>query len=251
MAVKRMINNQSIPHHIAIVMDGNGRWAKQRFLPRTAGHREGVKAVRSTIEACANAGVKILTLFAFSSENWKRPKTEVISLMDLFVSSLEKEVNRLVESGVKLQFIGERKQFSQKLQDKIAESEQATSGNNQFTLNIAANYGGRWDIVQACQAFCKQAIKEQRDIDELSERQFATYLSTALLPDPDLLIRTAGEQRISNFLLWQAAYTEFYYTDVYWPEFDEHQLQLAIEEYGLRKRKFGLTQDQVEAKSDA
>lgn len=246
-----MSDNPSIPHHVAIVMDGNGRWAKKRFLPRTAGHREGVKAVKSTIESCANAGVKVLTLFAFSSENWKRPKTEVISLMDLFVSSLEKEVKRLVESGVKLQFIGDRKQFSQKLQDKIEESEQATSMNNTFQLNIAANYGGRWDIVQACQNLCKQVSAGQLAVEDITEKQFSQCMSTASIPDPDLLIRTAGEQRISNFLIWQAAYTEFYFTDVYWPEFDDGQLQLALNEYGRRKRKFGLTQEQIEDKSSA
>ena len=246
-----MSDNQSIPHHVAIVMDGNGRWAKKRFLPRTAGHREGVKAVRSTIESCANAGVKILTLFAFSSENWKRPKTEVISLMDLFVSSLDKEVKSLVESGVKLQFIGDRKQFSQKLQDKIEESEQATSVNDNFLLNIAANYGGRWDIVQACQKLCQEVSAGELSAEGITEPQFSQYLSTSSLPDPDLLIRTAGEQRISNFLIWQCAYTEFYYTDVYWPEFDKHQLQLAFDEYGRRKRKFGLTQEQLEEAPNA
>lgn len=241
-----MLNNSAIPNHIAIVMDGNGRWAKKRFLPRTAGHREGVKAVRSTIKACANSGVKILTLFAFSSENWQRPQSEVISLMDLFVSSLEKEVSQLVERGVRLKFIGNREQFSQKLQDEIAESEQATSVNDKFLLNIAANYGGRWDIVQACQNLCQQVSNKNISTDEITEQIFSQHLSTTTLPDPDLLIRTAGEKRISNFLIWQAAYTEFYYTDVLWPEFDEHQLQLALDEYGRRKRKFGLTQEQLQ-----
>lgn len=251
MALIGMPDNHSIPHHIAIVMDGNGRWAKKRFLPRAAGHREGVNTVKSTIESCAKAGVKILTLFAFSSENWKRPKTEVVSLMDLFVASLEREVKRLVENGVRLQFVGDCKQFNQKLQDKIAEAEQATSMNSDFLLNIAANYGGRWDIVQACQTLCKQVNDEKLPVEEITEQKFSEYLSTALLPDPDLLIRTAGEQRISNFLLWQAAYTEFYYTDVFWPDFDEHQLKLALDEYSQRKRKFGLTQEQIEASSDA
>ena len=246
-----MSNKQSIPHHIAIVMDGNGRWAKKRLLPRTAGHREGVKAVKSTLEACANSGVKILTLFAFSSENWKRPKSEVISLMDLFVSSLDKEVKSLIDKGVKLQFIGDRRQFSQKLQDKIAEAEVTTSMNDAFMLNIAANYGGRWDIVQACQKLCKQVADGNLSIDEITELQFSKQLSTKSLPDPDLLIRTAGEKRISNFLIWQAAYTEFYYTDIFWPEFNEREFQLAIDEYGRRKRKFGLTQEQIQAGTSA
>jgi len=246
-----MSKNSSIPHHVAIVMDGNGRWANKRFLPRTAGHREGVKAVRNTIEACARAGVKVLTLFAFSSENWKRPKSEVVSLMDLFVSSLEKEVNKLKENGVRLNFIGDRTQFSRKLQDKIEESEQVTASNDKFLLNIAANYGGRWDIVQACKNICQKVQDQQLKIEDISEEEFANYLSTSSLPDPDLFIRTAGEQRISNFLIWQMAYTEFYYTDVFWPEFDEQQLHLALEKFSQRKRKFGLTQEQVEANPSA
>lgn len=246
-----MSDKQSIPYHVAIVMDGNGRWAKKRFLPRTAGHREGVKAVKSTIETCAQSGIKILTLFAFSSENWKRPKTEVISLMDLFVSSLERGVKGLVESGVKLRFIGDRKQFSQKLQDKIEESERVTSSNTDFQLNIAANYGGRWDIVQACQHLCRQVTEGKLTLEDIDEDHFSNSLSTASIPDPDLLIRTAGEQRISNFLIWQAAYTEFYCADVFWPDFDKQQLQMAIEEYGRRKRKFGLTQEQSEENINA
>ncbi len=246
-----MTKTQSIPHHVAIVMDGNGRWANKRLLPRVAGHREGVKAARNTIEACGNAGIKILTLFAFSSENWKRPRTEVVSLMDLFVSSLEKEIKKLVENGVKLQFIGDRTQFSQKLQDKIEESEQLTSANHDFTLNIAANYGGRWDVVQACKSLCEKVQSQELKVEDINENEFAKYLSTSTLPDPDLFIRTAGEQRISNFLIWQMAYTEFYYTDIFWPEFNERQLHLALEDYSLRKRKFGLTQEQVEAHQNA
>jgi undecaprenyl diphosphate synthase len=246
-----MSKNLSIPHHVAIVMDGNGRWANKQFLPRTAGHREGVKAVRNTIEACAKSGIKVLTLFAFSSENWKRPKTEVVSLMDLFVSSLEKEVKKLNENGVRLNFIGDRTQFSQNLQDKIEESEQVTLSNDKFLLNIAANYGGRWDIVQACKRLCQKVQDKQLKIEDISEQVFASQLSTDSIPDPDLFIRTAGEQRISNFLIWQMAYTEFYYTDVFWPEFNEQQLHLALEQFSQRKRKFGLTQEQVEAKSSA
>lgn len=240
-----MSDSKSIPNHVAIVMDGNGRWAKKRFLPRSAGHREGVKAVKSTIEASANAGIKVLTLFAFSSENWKRPKSEVSSLMDLFVASIEKELKGLVENGIRLRFIGDRNQFSQKLQDKIQDSEHATSHNDEFQLNIAANYGGRWDIVNACKQFYQQVAIGKLSAEDLNEEQFSNFLSTASIPDPDLLIRTAGEQRISNFLLWQSAYTEFYFTDVFWPEFNEQHLQLAIKEYGLRKRKFGLTAEQV------
>ncbi len=242
-----MSKNTSIPHHVAIVMDGNGRWANKRLLPRTAGHREGVKAVRTTIEACANSGVKVLTLFAFSSENWKRPKAEVMTLMDLFVSSLEKEVKKLNENGVRLKFIGDRSRFNKKLQDKIEESERITGSNEQFLLNIAANYGGRWDIMTACKNICQKVQQQEINIEDITEIEFSKHLSTGAIPDPDLFIRTAGEKRISNFLIWQMAYTEFYYTDVFWPEFDKQQFQLALEEYGKRKRKFGLTQEQVEA----
>ena len=246
-----MSKKSSIPHHVAIVMDGNGRWAKKRFLPRTAGHREGVKAVQNTIEACAKAGVKVLTLFAFSSENWNRPKAEVVSLMDLFVSSLEKEVGKLKENGVQLKFIGDRSGFSQKLQDKIEEAEQLTGNNDKFLLNIAANYGGRWDVVQACKNICQNVQDKKIKIEEINEQAFAAYLSTGTTPDPDLFIRTAGEQRISNFLIWQMAYTEFYYTDVFWPEFNEQQLHLALEQFSQRKRRFGLTQEQVETNPSA
>ena len=242
-----MSNNQSIPHHVAIVMDGNGRWAKKRFLPRAAGHKEGVKAARNTIESCGKAGVKILTLFAFSSENWKRPETEVNALMDLFISSLEKEIKKLRENGVRLQFIGDRLSFSNKLQEKIQEAETLTANNKDFVLNIAANYGGRWDVVQACQSLCRQVQEEKLSIENINEEVFAQQLSTQSLPDPDLFIRTAGEQRVSNFLIWQMAYSEFYYTDVFWPDFDEQQLKLALESYARRKRKFGLTQEQIES----
>lgn len=246
-----MSKNPSIPHHVAIVMDGNGRWANKHFLPRAAGHKEGVKAVRNTIETCAKAGVKVLTLFAFSSENWNRPKSEVVSLMNLFVSALEKDVNKLNENGVRLKFIGDRTRFSQKLQDKIEESENVTANNDKFLLNIAANYGGRWDIVQACKSICRKVQDQQLKMEDISEQEFSNYLSTSTIPDPDLFIRTAGEQRISNFLIWQMAYTEFYYTDVFWPEFDEKQLHIALEQFSQRKRKFGLTQEQIEANSNA
>lgn len=236
----------SIPQHIAIVMDGNGRWANKRLLPRAAGHKEGVKAVKNIIEASANAGVKILTLFAFSSENWSRPKSEVSALMDLFVSSLDKEVANLNKNGIRIQFIGDRAKFSQKLQRKINQAEQTTAKNENFTLNIAANYGGRWDIVQACKSVCEKVENQSIDIDSIDEEVFAHHLSTESMPDPDLLIRTAGELRVSNFLIWQLAYTEFYVTDFCWPDFDEKQLRIALEDYSQRKRKFGRTQEQID-----
>ena len=242
---------ESIPRHIAIVMDGNGRWAKKRLLPRSAGHREGVKATRDIIEACGNAGVKILTLFAFSSENWNRPQKEVASLMGLFVSSLEQEMQKLRENGVQLHFIGDCSRFNLELQAKIAEAEKATAANQDFILNIAANYGGRWDILQASKKLCQQVMEQNIAIDDIDERQFSNYLSTNSLPEPDLFIRTAGEQRISNFLIWQLAYTELYFTEILWPDFNEQQLQLALNNYAQRKRKFGLTQEQLDSKQNA
>lgn len=241
----------SVPQHIAIVMDGNGRWAKQRYLPRSAGHREGVKTTRRIIEACGKAGVKTLTLFAFSSENWNRPKAEVSALMGLFISALENEIQKLNENGVRLHFIGDRSQFSAELQEKISTAEKVTSSNNEFTLNVAANYGGRWDIVQAAKKLCGAVANQELGLHDLNEQNFAAYLSTYPHADPDLFIRTAGEQRISNFLMWQLAYTELYFTDVYWPDFDEQQLQLAIDSYANRVRKFGRTEDQLDAELNA
>ena len=242
-----MSSLDSIPQHVAIVMDGNGRWANKRLLPRAAGHKEGVKAVKNIIEASAAVGIKYLTLFAFSSENWNRPKTEVSALMDLFVSSLDKEVSNLDKNGIRIQFIGDREQFGQKLQEKIKQAEQITAKNEKFYLNIAANYGGRWDIVQACKAICEKVQSQSMGIESIDEKEFALQLSTNHMPDPDLLIRTAGELRISNFLIWQLAYTEFYVTDLCWPDFDEKQLHIALKEYAKRKRKFGRTQEQIES----
>ncbi len=246
-----MSSPQSIPAHVAIVMDGNGRWANKKLLPRSAGHREGVKATRQIIESCGKAGVKILTLFAFSSENWKRPKKEVASLMGLFLSSLQQEIKKLNENGVQLHFIGDRSRFSEELQAKINEAESTTSGNKDFVLNIAANYGGRWDIVQAAKSLYQQISSQKLSLSDINETEFARYLSTYPLPEPDLFIRTAGEQRISNFLIWQLAYTELYFTDVLWPDFNEEQLHIALTSFANRKRRFGLTQEQVEGGRDA
>ncbi len=246
-----MSNKESIPKHIAIVMDGNGRWAKQRLLPRSAGHREGVKSTRRIIEAAGNAGVKILTLFAFSSENWNRPKKEVSALMNLFVSSLDQEIQKLRENGVCLKFIGDKSRFNDELQVKINEAEKITASNQDFMLNIAANYGGRWDIVNASKNLFRDVLESRLNIDDVNEKTFNKYLSTFPLEEPDLFIRTAGEQRISNFLIWQLAYTELYFTDVYWPDFDEQQLQLALDYYATRKRKFGLTQEQIDKEINA
>ena len=227
----------SIPHHIAIIMDGNGRWAQKRHMPRTVGHAKGAAGVHELVEFCAHKGVKYLTLFAFSTENWSRPEEEVSTLMGLFLQYLEKELKNLSQAGVRLQVIGDVTGFAQELQDRIAEAVKATAGNDGIVLTVAANYGGQWDIVQAVQRW--QAAHLQADAQSLTQKELAQYLSTAHMPDPDLLIRTGGEQRISNFLLWQVAYAELYFTDVLWPEFDTAQLALALDWYRTRQRRFG------------
>jgi len=227
----------SIPQHIAIIMDGNGRWAQKRHMPRTVGHAKGAAGVRELVEFCAHKGVKYLTLFAFSTENWSRPEEEVSTLMGLFLKYLEKEQKNLAQAGVRLQVIGEVTDFAQELQDRITEAVKATAGNDGIVLTVAANYGGQWDIVQAVQRW--QAAHPQADAQSLTQEQLAQYLSTAHMPDPDLLIRTGGEQRISNFLLWQVAYAELYFTEVLWPEFDTAQLALALDWYQTRQRRFG------------
>ena len=227
----------SIPHHIAIIMDGNGRWAQKRHMPRTVGHAKGAAGVRELVEFCAHKGVKYLTLFAFSTENWSRPEEEVSTLMGLFIQYLEKELKNLSQAGVRLQVIGDVTGFAQELQDRIAEAIKATAGNDGIVLTVAANYGGRWDIAQAVQRW--QEAHPQADPRSLTQEQLAKYLSTAFMPDPDLLIRTGGEQRLSNFLLWQVAYAELYFTDYLWPEFDTAQLALALDWYQTRQRRFG------------
>jgi len=227
----------SIPQHIAIIMDGNGRWAQKRHMPRTVGHAKGAAGVRDLVEFCAHKGVKYLTLFAFSTENWNRPEEEVSTLMGLFLQYLEKELKNLSQAGVRLQVIGDVTGFAQELQDRIAEAVKATTSNDGILLTVAANYGGRWDIVQAMQRW--QAKHPQASAQELTQEELAKYLSTANMPDPDLLIRTGGEQRISNFLLWQVAYSELYVTSVLWPDFDTTQLTIALNWYQTRQRRFG------------
>jgi undecaprenyl diphosphate synthase len=229
----------SIPQHIAIIMDGNGRWAQKRKMPRTVGHAKGAAGVRDLVEFCAHKGVKYLTLFAFSTENWSRPEEEVSTLMGLFLQYLEKELKNLSKAGVRLQVIGDVTNFALELQDRIAESVKATEHNEGIVLTVAANYGGQWDITQAVQRW--QAANPQADARSLSQKQLATYLCTGHMPDPDLLIRTGGEQRLSNFLLWQMAYTELYFTNTLWPEFDGGQLDLALDWYQTRHRRFGRT----------
>jgi len=231
-----------VPRHVAVIMDGNGRWATSRLLPRVAGHSRGVDSVRAVIEQAARRGVSWLTLFAFSSENWRRPAEEVSVLMRLFVSSLEKEVDSLVGNGIRLRVAGNLQAFEPRLRDLIARSEERTAGNTGLQLTICASYGGRWDIAQAAEALARDVAAGSA---EPSSEALAARLALSFAPDPDLLIRTGGERRISNFLLWQLAYTELYFTDVLWPEFRAPQFDEALAWYAERERRFGRTSDQV------
>jgi undecaprenyl diphosphate synthase len=237
---------RSVPRHVAIIMDGNGRWAKQRMLPRVAGHRRGVEAVRAIILACIERDIEFLTLFAFSSENWRRPADEVSILMDLFLHALEQEVAKLHANGIRFKVIGDTSMFDVRIRDLITAGEAQTSANRRLTLTIAANYGGRWDVACAVRKYLA-AHPELRDEGLLTPEALETYLAMAYAPEPDLFIRTGGEQRISNFLLWQLAYTELYFTDMLWPDFDAAALNTAIEWYGQRERRFGRTSEQVQA----
>ncbi len=234
--------NNKMPRHIAIIMDGNGRWATQRNKPRTAGHKAGVNALRTTIEACATYGVDVLTVFAFSSGNWCRPDQEVSMLMELFLLTLKNQAKRLHKNNIRLKIIGEKTKFSESLQSKMQEVEQLTSDNTGLLLIIAANYGGQWDIEQACLQMMNYASKENVSLPDLKVDDF---LSTAGIPEPDLFIRTGGEHRISNFLLWQLAYSELYFTDTLWPDFDKEALDLAMTHYSSRQRRFGQTGEQL------
>jgi undecaprenyl diphosphate synthase len=235
--------NTPLPRHIAIIMDGNGRWAQKRHMPRTVGHAKGAAVVRSLVEYCAKLGVKCLTLFAFSTENWQRPADEVSTLMGLFVQYLEKEMKDLAAAGVRLKVIGDVEGFAPDVQQRIKATEAATAHNELITLCVAANYGGRWDVVQAVRNW--QSSNPNRSVAELTEAELAQALSTADMPEVDLLIRTGGEQRMSNFLLWQSAYAELYFTDALWPEFDTKELDKAIEWFAQRTRRFGKTTEQV------
>lgn len=237
-------NNKQQPRHIAIIMDGNGRWAKKRFMPRFVGHQKGLKSVKRIVSYCANNDVEALTLFAFSTENWKRPAEEVSQLMTLFLKALKNEVKNLHENNVRLKVVGDTTLFSEEIQTYIAESESLTEQNTGLTLNIAANYGGRWDILQAVKAWQKN--NPSLSIDELDEKAVSNYISSSDLPEPDLLIRTGGEKRISNFLIWQMAYAEFYFTDRLWPDFDEKAIEKAIASFSSRERRFGKTSEQIQ-----
>jgi undecaprenyl diphosphate synthase len=238
----------AVPRHIAIIMDGNGRWATQRRLPRVAGHSRGVDAVRSCVEACARAGVEYLTLFAFSSENWRRPVEEVSFLMRLFVTALEREVSKLHANGIRLRVVGDLSPFDVRIQDLIRRAEAKTARNGRLTLTIAANYGGRWDVLQATRKIAEEAAAQGR-VGSIDEQSFSEHLAMAYAPEPDLFIRTGGETRISNFLLWQLAYTELYFTETFWPDFNADSLADAIASYAQRERRFGRTSAQLEPQS--
>jgi undecaprenyl diphosphate synthase len=241
-STKEIPQSGDVPKHVAIIMDGNGRWAKRRRLPRIAGHRRGAEAVRATVRACAERGIKYLTLFAFSSENWRRPPEEVALLMKLFKSALQSEVDKLHANGVRLKVVGDTSRFDPKLRKLIERGEELTAGNTALTLTVAANYGGRWDILQAM----TQYLQKNPGARAVDESALAPYLAMSYAPEPDLFIRTGGEQRISNFLLWQLAYTELYFTDSLWPDFDGAALDRAIASYRSRERRFGRTSEQLE-----
>ncbi len=230
-----------VPRHVAIIMDGNGRWATKRFMPRVAGHVKGVEAVRGIVEACVQRGIQYLTLFAFSSENWRRPIDEVSFLMRLFIAALEREVAKMHANNIRLKVVGELSRFEEQLQQMIVSAERKTANNTGLTVTVCANYGGRWDIMQAL----GKLVQAQPGLTQFDEDQLAEHLVMAYAPEPDLFIRTGGEQRISNFLLWQLAYTEIYFTDTYWPDFDAAALDIAIDSYQQRERRFGRTSAQV------
>jgi len=238
--------NGSLPQHIAIIMDGNGRWAKQRFLPRIAGHRAGVESARKIVRHAAKNKIKVLTLFAFSSENWRRPAQEVSYLMELLLTGLEREVKMLHENNVQLRFIGDRSKFSDRLCTKIQEVENLTCQNAGMVLIIAADYGGQWDITQSVQKLCQQVQAGTLTSAEVTADKIASGLSFADLPDPDLFIRTSGEIRISNFILWQLAYSELYFTPVFWPDFNEAELDKALAQYAARERRYGCSPDEAQ-----
>jgi undecaprenyl diphosphate synthase len=234
-----------IPEHVCIIMDGNGRWAKKRLMPRTFGHKKGVETTRAAVEVFARAGVKHLTLFAFSSENWTRPAEEVGTLMTLFLQSLQKNTPELNAKGIRIRFIGDRAAFSRQLQDQIASTETLTQDNQTMTLNVAANYGGQWDIVNAMKMISKKVAAGEISADDVDEAMLESALSLADTPHPDLFIRTGGEHRISNFMIWQLAYSEFVFSDVLWPDFSEQEMHAALDEYASRQRRFGKTGEQV------
>lgn len=243
------LNNQTsgdIPKHVAIIMDGNNRWAKQRGLRGVEGHKQGARAVRATVENCAHAGVEVLTVFAFSSENWRRPADEVNALMELFLTSLTDEVPDLHKNGIQLRFIGDLSAFAPHLREKMLQSVQTTAANVKMVFAVAVNYGGQWDMANAARLMAEQVSQGKLALDAITPELMQHYIALGDLPMPDLCIRTGGEHRISNFLLWQLAYAELYFTDLYWPDFDNAALEKAFEDYRGRQRRFGRTSEQVE-----
>ena len=243
-STKAVPDAPTVPRHVAIIMDGNGRWATRRMLPRVAGHVKGVDAVRDIVEACVDRGIEYLTLFAFSSENWRRPEEEVSLLMRLFVTALEREVSKMHANNIRLKVVGDLSRFDGKLREMIANAERRTANNKRLTLSICANYGGRWDIMQAT----SKMLAAHPGVTDFVEDQLAEHLAMAYAPEPDLFIRTGGEERISNFLLWQLAYSELYFTDTFWPDFSPAALDEAIVSYQSRERRFGRTGDQLAEK---
>ncbi|MBL8515584.1 MAG: di-trans,poly-cis-decaprenylcistransferase [Betaproteobacteria bacterium] len=238
----------TVPRHVAIIMDGNGRWAKQRYLPRVAGHKRGVEAVRETVKACGDLGIEYLTLFAFSSENWRRPQDEVSVLMQLFIRALEQEVGKLNTNNIRFKVVGDLAPFDPRIVELVKRGESLTENHRTLTLTVAANYGGRWDMMQAMQkVMAARAIAGADPAAPVTEAEFTPHLSMSYAPEPDLFIRTGGEQRISNFLLWQLAYTELYFTDALWPDFGRAELDKAVASYQQRERRFGRTSEQLRA----
>ncbi|HAT8368223.1 TPA: polyprenyl diphosphate synthase [Legionella pneumophila] len=231
--------NHKLPQHIAVVMDGNGRWAESRGLPRVEGHKAGLDSVKKIINCCLEKKISCLSLFAFSSENWSRPVTEVNFLMELFLEALRKEIDDLNQHGIRLKFTGDREPLSQVLQKQMCDAEALTKNNQQLILNVVVNYGGKWDIVTAARKLIRTVLDGKLAYDEINEAVFAQFLDTNGMPEPDLFIRTSGELRISNFFLWQLAYTELYFTDVHWPDFNEHEFELALTYFARRARRFG------------
>lgn len=238
----------AVPRHVAIIMDGNGRWAKQRFLPRVAGHKRGVEAVREAVKACGDLGIEYLTLFAFSSENWRRPQEEVTVLMQLFLRALEQEVEKLHVNGIRFRVVGDLSAFDSRIIELVRRGEALTQHHSRLTLTVAANYGGRWDLIQAMHKVNLARAERGDDLmAPVTEAEFSPHLSLSFAPEPDLFIRTGGEQRISNFLLWQLAYSELYFTDSLWPDFGRAELDKAVASYQQRERRFGRTSEQLRA----
>lgn len=246
-SIEAGLSADCLPKHIAVIMDGNGRWAKAKGKARVFGHKAGVEAVRKTVSTANRLGIKALTLFAFSSENWRRPEAEVSLLMELFMTVLSREVKRLHKNNIQLRIIGDKRRFSQRLQDKILAAEELTADNTGMVLNIAANYGGQWDILEAAKRLAQHAIDNELDLETLTEQDLESGLSTYGLPEVDLLIRTSGECRISNFMLWQTAYAELFFTEEHWPDFDESSLLNAVAWFVTRERRFGCTGEQIQA----